>query len=211
MNTGARSSCLFEELGYGNEFDDAAARGELRIDFEAVAAHLAALERSAAKHRRWYSPGDLRGASARVCAERTPGPRARTFRSCSSRRGSVTMSTTTSTSTCGAARCRTWSELVLGGHAVTLDFADCAGLERITHDTFERQKLRSAKATAEKSRRFGERSAPSSARPAQLVRTGSSPKLATRRRSPRAAVRGTCRDARDQSRAIWLCGVRGRC
>jgi penicillin-insensitive murein DD-endopeptidase len=38
------------KFGYGLEFDDAGALGNLRIDFEAVALHLAALKRSAARY-----------------------------------------------------------------------------------------------------------------------------------------------------------------
>ena len=40
----------FEKFGYGLEFDEAGRRGALRIDFEAVALHLAELKRSAAHH-----------------------------------------------------------------------------------------------------------------------------------------------------------------
>jgi penicillin-insensitive murein endopeptidase len=38
---------LLDKLGYGLEFDDAGKLGELQIDFEAIAEHLAALKRAA--------------------------------------------------------------------------------------------------------------------------------------------------------------------
>ena len=42
---------VFRKFGYGLEFDDAGTLGELRIDFEAMALHLAELKRSAKARR----------------------------------------------------------------------------------------------------------------------------------------------------------------
>jgi penicillin-insensitive murein endopeptidase len=41
---------VLTKFGYAHEFDDAGALGNLHIDFETLAAHLSALERSAARH-----------------------------------------------------------------------------------------------------------------------------------------------------------------
>jgi penicillin-insensitive murein endopeptidase len=43
-------TAMWNKFGYGLEFDAAGTSGELHIDFEAIALHLAELKRSAAKH-----------------------------------------------------------------------------------------------------------------------------------------------------------------
>jgi penicillin-insensitive murein DD-endopeptidase len=49
-NTQEISTAIWNKLGYGLEFDAAGRLGDLRIDFEAIALHLAELKRSTANH-----------------------------------------------------------------------------------------------------------------------------------------------------------------